>query len=154
VKGVIVGVGGLQPMPIPKLDHDGRLLGYWQPHEVMQVDRYSLGRGGTEVGGEQMVGVDSSNVMQRIQAGSEHLSSLHETYLQQLAGETGLGYHRLRDAAGLTTALTAAELAHTESAATDLRWLLALLALLLVLSLYVDFNWLRALRSVLVRRTS
>jgi mxaL protein len=149
VKGLIIGVGGLQPMPIPKLDNDGRLLGYWQPHEVMQVDRYSLGRGGTEVGGEQMVGVDSSDVTQRIQSGSEHLSSLHESYLQQLAAETGLGYHRLRTAADFTAALTAAQLAHSEPAATDLRWLLALVALLLVLSLYIDFGRLPALRSIM-----
>jgi mxaL protein len=96
-----------------------------------------------------MVGVDSSDVTQRIQSGSEHLSSLHESYLQQLAAETGLGYHRLRTAADFTAALTAAPLAHSEPAATDLRWLLALVALLLVLSLYIDFGRLPALRSIM-----
>lgn len=150
VKGLIVGVGGLQSMPIPKLDSDGRLLGYWQPHEVMQVDRYSLGRGGTEVGGEQMVGVDSSDVAARIQAGTEHLSSLREAYLQQLAGETGLGYHRLHDAPALITALTSAPMAYSRAVSTDLRWLLASLALVLMLSMYIDIHRLLTFRHVIV----
>jgi mxaL protein len=137
VKGLIAGVGGIHPMPIPKLDDNGRLLGYWQPHEVMQVDSYSLGRGGASGDGEAMAGVDSGDLAQRIRTGSEHLSSLRETYLQQLAHETGLHYHRLHDGAALAAALSAPDLAHYEAAATDIRWLPAALALLLLLSLYL-----------------
>lgn len=135
VKGFIVGVGGNIPVPIPKLNAaDGRLHGYWQAHEVMQIDRYRSGRSGT--GNEQMVGVDSSDIAQRIQAGTEHLSSLRENYLQRLAKETGLGYHRLQNSNEFAVQLTSENMALTEPRVTDLRWLLVLSALLLVLLPY------------------
>ena len=45
IDGIIVGVGGLDPKPIPKLDRRDQRLGYWQHNEVLQVDPYALGRG-------------------------------------------------------------------------------------------------------------
>jgi mxaL protein len=54
VRGMIVGVGGDTPRPIPKTDPSGLPLGEWGADEVLQVDPRSLGRGGS-VAGEQMV---------------------------------------------------------------------------------------------------
>lgn len=145
VQGLIVGVGGNVPMPIPKLDSDGRLMGYWQAHEVMQVDRYSLGRGGDSDNIETMVGVENTDIAQRIQAGTEHLSTLREPYLQRLAQETGLNYHRLQSAQDLSTQLNASELALSEARITDMRWLLALIALILLIGSYVKRLSLKAI---------
>lgn len=105
VRGLIVGVGGDAPQPIPKVDPLGRPLGDWEADEVLQVDPRSLGRGGS-VSGEQMVEPDEREVaaLPGATPGSEHLSSLREGYLQLLASETGVGYLRLQDQTSLATA--------------------------------------------------
>jgi mxaL protein len=90
VSGLIAGIGGTVPEPIPWLDEEGQVAGYWTRDEVMQVDRHSLGR--PTQGGEAMAGADRSDIETRIAAGNEHLSSLRESYLRQLAAETGLDY--------------------------------------------------------------
>jgi mxaL protein len=140
VGGLIVGVGGTRPVPIPKLDHDGETLGYWQPDEVQQVDSYSLGRTGASVR-EAMVGVDAGDLEERIRTGTEHLSSRRDDYLRQLADETGLAYAVLSDGPALAERLLEADLAEYAPRPTDLRPLPAALALLLVLS-----GWWPALR--------
>lgn len=125
VRGLVVGVGGDVPLPIPKLDPDGRPQGEWSAGEVMQVDPRSLGRGGS-VAGEQMAEDEDSKVapMPGATPGREHLSSLREEYLRLLANETGLVYLRLADDASLQAALGDRRLTHEASARLDLRpWL-------------------------------
>lgn len=135
VPGLVVGVGGLLPMPIPKTDPSGRPLGFWAADEVMQTDPQSRGRGGS-VGGEAMVedgtGAAVPEALRAARAGSEHLSSLREGYLKLLAGELGLSYLRLEGADGLTRALTDEAFARPVPARADLRLPLALLALALL----------------------
>ena len=136
VNGAIIGVGGSTPAPIPKLDVQGKANGYWQAQEVMQVDVYSLGRV-TGSGVEPMVGVDNASLAARIQAGKEHLSSLREPYLQQLASESRLQYHRLEAPDQLVNFLTEQRFAGEKLTQTDLRWLLGLSALILILATYL-----------------
>jgi mxaL protein len=134
VQGLVVGVGGLLPMPIPKIDPSGRPLGTWAADEVMQTDPRSQGRSGS-VGGEKMVEDAAGPVPEALRggrAGSEHLSSLREGYLRLLAGELGLGYLRLDDTDGLLRGLTTKALARPVPAQADLRVPLALLALALL----------------------
>ena len=135
VPGLVVGVGGLLPMPIPKTDPSGRPLGFWAADEVMQSDPQSRGRGAS-VSGETMAEDGAAaavpDALRGARAGSEHLSSLHEGYLRLLAGELGLGYLRLDGAEGLVRALTAKPLARPVPAQADLRVPLALLALVLL----------------------
>lgn len=138
VGGLLVGVGGLQALPIPKVDPTGRPLGQWEPDEVLQIDPRSLGRGGS-IGGERMVedgdgrGLVSASALGAT-PGSEHLSSLREAYVQLLAEETGLGYHRLEGSDDLARAATADEFVRPVRATTDLAPGLAALALLLLLA--------------------
>jgi mxaL protein len=139
VSGLIVGVGGLTPQPIPKTDPEGRPLGFWGADEVQQTDPYSRGRGGS-VGGEAMVdGPDTAtpSALPTAPAGSEHLSSLREAYLRLLAGETGLRFLRLQQTSDLGTAMTASDLARPVPARLDLRPALGLLALLLLVLRHV-----------------
>lgn len=144
VPGLVVGVGGLLPMPIPKTDPSGRPLGFWAADEVMQTDPQSRGRSGS-VGGEAMVedgAVAVPEALRAGRAGAEHLSSLREGYLKLLAGELGLGYLRLDSAQGLSRALTDAAFARPVPARADLRVPLGLLALGLMLWPYRP-RWLR-----------
>ena len=126
--GLIVGVGGDRPVPIPVLEEDGTQSGWWQPEQVQQVDSYSLGRQGSE-GSESMTGVDSGDLKMRIAQGTEHLSSLHESYLRQLAQEARLDYERLRAADDLGEMLTRPRYAHSQAVSTSVRTALALAAL-------------------------
>ena len=137
VPGLLVGVGGLVPLPIPKTDPSGRPLGFWGADEVAQSDVYSEGRG-TSVR-EKFVDDDKPvSALPGATPGSEHLSSLREAYLRLLAHEQGLGYHRLLDGDGLAQALTAPALARPVSAQADLRPWLAGLALCLLLARHLQ----------------
>lgn len=133
VPGLVVGVGALQASPIPKTDAAGRSLGVWAADEVLQTDPRSQGRGGS-VSGERLVD-DAAADASALGAtpGSEHLSALHEAYLQLLAGEVGLAYHRLDSAEGLAAAMTAPALARRVPVQADGRVALALLAGVLLL---------------------
>lgn len=148
VPGLIVGVGGSVPARIPKLDPEGRAYGYWAADEVLQVDPRSLGRGGS-VAGEQMADEGSRGEAPMVGAtpGLEHLSTLREPYLQLLAGETGLKYHRLVDPQRLVRALRDPDLARPVAARADLRWLLGLIALAALLAVYVPRDTMRRLKS-------
>ena len=132
IGGAVIGVGGLNPVPIPRLNNAGEVVGNWAAGQVLQVDTYSLGRAGT-MEAESMAGVDMSDVERRIAAGTEHLSSLREVYLQQLAHETGLEYLRPETPQQLADWLVRPAFADQQAAVTDLRWLPALLSVLSLL---------------------
>jgi mxaL protein len=128
VPGLLVGVGATTPSPIPKTDAAGRPLGVWGADEVQQRDLRS---------GTRDVGVTAPLPVLGATPGSEHLSSLHEAYLRLLAGDLGLGFHRLDSADALAAALTAAPLARTVAVRADARHALAGLALLMLLARHV-----------------
>lgn len=132
VRGLLVGVGGDTPVPIPKVDPSGRALGVWQAKDVMQVDPRSLGRAGNR---ETMVDSADTTPAPPVGAtpGLEHLSSLREGYLQLLASEAGLGYQRLTDAKTLFKALADARVSRAIASTTDLRPTLGVAALLALL---------------------
>ncbi len=138
VRGLIVGVGGETPLPIPKVDPLGRPLGEWGADEVLQIDPRSQGRGGS-VSGEQMADDDERIVapLPGASPGNEHLSSLREGYLELLASETGLIYVRLAGEASLANILAESalesSLARPAPTRVDLRALLAAAAALLLL---------------------
>ena len=138
VGGLVVGVGGPTPVPIPKSDPAGRPLGFWSADEVLQIDPRSQGRGAS-VRGETMTedGDAAPAVGLGATPGAEHLSSLREPYLQLLAAENGLTYHHLREPQGLADALQAPALARPVLARVDARVPLSALALALLLSLWL-----------------
>ena len=152
VAGVIVGVGAALPSAIPKTDPQGRPLGHWSAGDVQQTDPRSQGRGGSVAGellaeedGAQAGGPGAGPGAAGLGAtglgatglgatpGTEHLSALREPYLQLLANERGLGYHRLGQPEALAQALRAPALLQPVAvplqARAPLGWLaLALLA--------------------------
>lgn len=131
--GLIVGVGGRVPVPIPRLDRAGRRLGYWRADEVMQTDVYSYGRPAGQ-GREQMVDAGPAPIGEAARRGGrEHLSALHEAYLRRLADEQGMDYLRLGGPAGLAGSLTESGRGRWVAMDRDLRPVLGGLALLLVL---------------------
>ena len=150
VAGLVVGVGGLVPTAIPKTDPLGRPLGPWTETDVLQVDPRSQGRGGS-VDSERMVEQGDDAAAPAAPAaglgatpGSEHLSSLRENYLELLAGEAGLGYHRLVTAAGLAAAMQTPVLTRPVPVRADARVTLAALAVVLLLMRQIRQGQLRS----------
>ncbi len=137
VAGLIVGVGGLQPAPIPKRDPSGRPLGFWAADQVAQADVYSGGRD-AGVKGERLVEDEAAVLTPALGAtpGREHLSALREPYLRLLASERGLSFVRLESAQALATALTAPALAKPTTVRADGRLVFAALALVMLLARY------------------
>ena len=110
VRGWLIGVGGDTPRPIPKTDRNGEPAGYWRPEDVVQRMGDAGGPG----------------------AGNEHLSSLREPYLKEIAKLVGFEYARLTTLSSLSATMRDARFAHREPVPTDLSWLPALGALLLL----------------------
>ena len=147
VRGLLAGVGGPAPLPIPKLDPQGKNLGFWGADDVMQVDELSLGRG-TSVS-EGYAGTDAGSVQDRIDAGTEHLSALREPYLRSLADGLQLHYRRVGDAGDLRTALRHPDFANEFVSMADLRpWLAGVAALLVAGSYFVPARRQRAYRTL------
>ena len=136
VRGMIVGVGGDALMPIPKYDPDGHPLGFWGADEVMQTDGFSAGRTGSAAG-EGLVDETGKEEQRMKPTMTEQLSSLKSAYLQDLARETALSYHRLSDPAALLRALQAPELARPVPYRADVRLVLAGLALILLVAAHL-----------------
>jgi mxaL protein len=165
-RALLVGVGGDEALPIPKVDLNGQVAGTWAAGEVMQQDLRSLGRDGSP-GGQTYVdgpgaaaggangaaiGTGSGAAEQKAAAvaaapgatpGREHLSALREGYLRLLAEELGLDYLRLRDPGGLAAALSRSGFAQRQPAPLHLRMPLTLLALALLLAAYRPWAGLR-----------
>jgi mxaL protein len=111
VHGWLIGAGGYLPMPIPRTDDDGNREGYWRANEVLQP-------------GDIIPGLKSP--------GFEHLASLRETHLREVAQQVGFDYARLGNLDSITRAMLDRRVARREKAATDLYWIPALVALLLL----------------------
>lgn len=123
IKGIVVGVGGDKLTPIPKLDRTGKQVGFWKSDEVVHIDVYSQEKNRRE-------GV-------KLPLGTEHLSSLRESYLKDLADKTGLKYFRLANTDLLLEQLKTKSLGYSKVVQADIRWLFALLALFLFTLLYL-----------------
>jgi mxaL protein len=141
IAGLIVGAGGPTPVPIPKLDLDGRRLGYWGANEVAQTDPSSSGRAGSSVTGERYA---EAAVVEPPPGwpvgGNEHLTQLRESYLRLLGNELGFDYLRLDSVADGARALAgrmqAPPLARVVPSSVPLRSAFGLLALLALTWVY------------------
>ena len=123
IKGIIIGVGGDKRVKIPKIDRAGKQLGYWDSGDVVHIDIYTQEKNKRD-------GVKPLR-------GTEHLSSLRESYLKDLADKTGLMYHRLETLDSFSKQLKTKSLSNPKVIQTDIRWLMALLSLLLFIALYL-----------------
>ena len=112
IRGWLIGVGGATLRPIPRTDREGNHLGYWRADEVVQRKNNS----GEDTRAE----------------GNEHLSSLREVHLQKLAQQVGFEYARLDGPSSLSDAMRDRRFAQRGPVPTDLYWLPAMAALILL----------------------
>ncbi|MFD1702450.1 vWA domain-containing protein [Methylopila henanensis] len=104
VRGLIVGVGGTDLVPIPKYNDFGREVGFFSMDDVPQASRL----GPPPEGAEGLPGYNARNApFGEMPAGEEHLTSVKEPYLRELGEMTGLGYARLGTPDELAAAIAA-----------------------------------------------
>jgi mxaL protein len=89
VGGLVVGVGGSRPVPIPKFDDRGREVGAYVMTDVPQESR--TGRPPPDA--ESRPGFHlRNNPFGDMPPGTEHLTEVREGYLTELSAGLGLGY--------------------------------------------------------------
>ncbi|MFA9462202.1 vWA domain-containing protein [Thiohalorhabdus sp. Cl-TMA] len=132
--GVLVGVGGYEPAPIPKFNAQGERIGVYGPDDVQQSSKF-----GQPKNPEEIEGYVPRNAPwgRHKKTGSEHLSAVRESHLQSLAAKAGFEYLHLEDHAALYQALTPTDWADLRMRRTDIRWLPAAAALSALILVYV-----------------
>jgi mxaL protein len=127
--GWLIGVGSDLPTQIPRTDVNGNVSGFWTAEDVIQVPGLPIGQS------------------------HEHLSELREAYLISLATQNSLRYQRLTSPSSLTPAILGRLSAHRTWIPTDIRWLPAVLALLVLVGAFLpDRLSYRSWLSLLPRR--
>lgn len=145
VKGLVLGIGGKDKVPMPKFDDDGNEIGVYGPMDVPQENH----SGPPPPDAEQRPGYHpkwapfGSDVPQ----GEEHLTSVKGEHLAALSAKVGFAHADLVDAPNLLQEI--ASNAHTRpvEVAVDIRPVPASIALALLVGLYAA-PWLQRLRAI------
>jgi mxaL protein len=114
--GLVVGIGGDQERPIPKLDAQNRVIGYWQVEDAI--------RNGFNPNLTTLLETDRDGVRRSVEQGNgprEHVSALRDDELQKLSKAAGLGYARYDGSGQYLRAMANPQLARVDRAPRDLR---------------------------------
>jgi len=127
-KGWLIGVGSPQPHPVPRLDADNQIIGYWSATDAARegfhpnlVEMIENAKPGEDL--------ESSGALDEVQ---EHRSALRADYLKQLGTASGLGYATAESAQRVAAVIVDADLQRQERAERDMRVVFGLAAALLV----------------------
>ena len=112
VRGFLIGTGSTQPSLVPRYDRDNRPLGYFLKTDSAHLPEADAGTPATD---------------------PYYHAWLDEAHLLQLADATGLAYQRLDDPAAFIATLNDPTLAEYRRTPLDVRWVVVLLATLLLL---------------------
>lgn len=129
VKGWLVGVGGAQPQPVPKLDADNRIVGYWSAVDAVRQGFYpNLSELVKQP--ESIAQLERGGAFDEVR---EHKSALDEDYLKLVGASAGLRYTSADAPSAVAARLVDRALARHEPAVRDLRIVFGLASALLVL---------------------
>jgi mxaL protein len=128
VKGLLVGVGGPRPQPIPRLDADNRIVGYWTAVDAVREGFYpNLAELVKQAASPAEL--ERSGALDEVQ---EYRSALNEEYLNLIAASAGLGYISADSSQRVASAIADPGIARHEKAERDMRIVFGLAATLLV----------------------
>lgn len=134
--GLILGAGGDTPAPIPKFDDLGREVGFYEPDDVQHAPA-RIGAPPTDAAERPGYHPRNNPYGEADLEGTEHLSELRASYLQELADERGLGFLRLTARpAEIDQALAENAPANEVSVIRSVSPVIAAIALLLMLGLW------------------
>jgi len=140
VKGWLVGTGSPQASPVPRLDADNNVIGYWTAVDAVREGFYpNLS--------ELVKQSDSPGELERsgaLDEVQEHKSALNEDYLRLVGASAGLGYVKADSPARVASTISDAATARHEPAERDMRILFGLAAALLVMVGWLGKAGLRA----------
>ncbi len=133
VPGVLFGVGGEQPEPVPKLGEKGRIEGYWTAEDTAGFA--SAGAPTLSVLDMEKLGGDLRNAPQRAPgADNDHLSLRRDDVLEDLAQRTGLAVAVARSPEQIAAQLRALPGGRVADTRFALRPLLAVTGLIALLA--------------------
>lgn len=134
VKGLIVGVGGSEKTPIPKYDDEGREAGVYTEADVPQDNR--IGAPPPDAATREGYNPRNAPFGAAVAGGDEQLSSVKTAHLEDLARRTGLRYAELQRVSALAPDLLSSTEPRMVPVATNMAYVSALVALVLLLILY------------------
>ena len=88
-----------------------------------------------------MVGINLASIARRIALGQEHLSSLREIHLNELATQTGLDYVRVDSPSKFVKILRKERYARRTPVLSDMGWIPATLAFACLIYCFVVVPW-------------
>jgi mxaL protein len=134
VKGWLGGIGSQQSSPVPHLDADNKIVGYWTAVDAVREGFYpNLSELVKQAASPAEL--ERSGALDEVR---EHKSALNEDYLRLIGASAGLGYVKADSPARVAATIADASTARHEPAQRDMRIVFGLFAALLVL-----IGWLR-----------
>lgn len=128
IRGLLVGIGGDDLLPIPKTNEAGEIEGVWAVNDVMHQDVYASMQADTTI---------NTNTPR-----TEHLSSQKKAHLETLANRVGFGYVASpTKPAKLVDQIREASQTRELTVDYDLYAWLSGLALILILLVYLPYGW-------------
>lgn len=137
---LFVGIGSDKGTPIPKLDSENQLIGYWSG------ESFAMQPGIAQIS-EANIGVRDDNVASA--ESDRYLSKLDEQYLKDLAKEINGMYVNGDSLHDILGAMKKQRPARRDTAAFELRWLLAAVAGLLFITAYLPKHPIKASRNAI-----
>lgn len=134
LKGMLVGVGGLNNVQIPKYNNQGKQDGFYQEDDVPHRSTFGM----APTSSVPVEGFNARNAPfgSAKASGDQHLTRLYEPYLQQLSKEIDWSYHRLETFEQLNLALQTPGFAEKKKVLADIQKYPALFALILLTLVY------------------
>jgi mxaL protein len=129
---LLVGMGSDTPTPIPKMDENNKVIGYWSDNT------YQLEPGIAQVSDETRLKRDDGVATQDYE---RHLSKLDEAYLKSLAKDIKADYVRGDNIATLQHTLRQQPGTHRDRAPYPLDWLFASIAAVALLLVHWPDTW-------------
>ena len=134
---LLVGIGSDKAVPIPKLDEDNKVIGFWS------AENFQLQPGVAQIS-QQNQGVRDDNVA--VAENDRYPSKLDEKYLKSLTQEIHGKYLRGDSLQKLKSALAELKPTRRDFAPMQIDWILALIAAILIISAYTPQRLLHLLK--------
>jgi len=128
VKGLLWGVGGEAPQPVPRLDGYNQIVGYWTPEEaVIEGNHPNL-----------LAFVRALAPGEKAPAGTldevgEHLSAFNQQFMQTIAQTLAMEFSKISQPVDAVKSLKNASYQKQAVAQRDARWIIGLIALVLII---------------------
>lgn len=123
VKGVLLGVGGEAPQPVPRLDGNNQIINYWTPEEAVLEGNHPnlLSYVKTLQPGEKA----PAGVLDEV---TEHLSAFNRILMQSAAQAAALEFVHIKNPQDAVNALGQNHYQKSALAERDARWVFGLLS--------------------------